>query len=630
MHKAGWTHLLGSKLLWLMFILAFLMHGIYMSNSMPDATEYKKAWNNISSIAKKDRNMLSDEEYYVLKEYRHEQKYSKRIETICREAEYKLRIPLFYKKSAYIEENLRKTQQEYQKIKDISFSVSPGLGVINGTDGLLMSLLILLLILEAVRLLYIEDWEASRRGLLLAAKHGRGLLFLAKTAVLFEFTVLIFILFQGSKLLYACQNYSFGDLRRAIQSVWTFELMTKQWSVGHYLFSYVSIQLAVILVAMLIIQAIAVLTKKGIWLYLIAVCIGGVEFVLYKTISADSWLSILRHVNVFSYLQTEDRLGTYNNLNILGTCTNELTCMGTVLVTVAVFSFFFGWVLFRKTKHRRNFVFAKHRKKYRGAKCTLWRHECYKILWTNRAIIFIIILVVIQILTSGGYDSNYEDEDSFYYYHYVHRFEGNITSETIAQIEAEKQNFKDWNYQINKEKSEFERQKLQKKLNAEKGFAKFYLLYKKQLKNGSNFILDSRATNTLVGNQLILWCEGIICLLFILYCIWCVDRQNGIEPLLRTTRFGYTKRKKIQWIISLLLTTSVYLIAFAPTFLHICRTYHFEQWMAPAKSMEQFYLWPAFSSVKTYVTLTYLFRYLTFLVVMIVGKQVLCRGGRKK
>lgn len=635
MHKAGWSHLLGSKTLWITLVCFLVIQGVYVFNLTPGKKEYKEAWSNLSVIAKTERNMLSEAEYYVLKEYRHARDYKKKIDTICADVQRKLKIPLFYEKSAYTKENLERTQAEYEKMKSVSTTVSPGLGVIVGTDGLLMAILLLILIMEASRLLYIEDWEKNRRGFILATRYGRGRLFLVKSSVLLEFSAFTFLLFQGMRFLYVALTYGFGDWKRAIQSVWTCELLTKQWSVGHYLLVYVVAELLVLLVAALVIQGLAILTKRGMWFYLVVVCIGGVELGLYKMIPTDSWLAIFHDVNMFSYLQMEDRLGTYNNLNLLGNCVNEITLMVIVLFVVAILSFFIAWKLYHKTMSRWILPTLQRTKKYWGAKCSLWRHECYKVFWANKAVLFLALFVVIQLLFCGSYNIGYENEESFYYYYYVHHFEGVITEKTAKQIEKERENFKIWNRQLETEDSEFERQKLEKHLKAEQGFMKFYQLYEKEKEKGSNYILDSRTTNILVGNGdrngfLRSWCVGFICLIFLLYGVWCVDRYRGLEDLVRTTRYGCSRKVKIQWLISFLLMTVVYVVAFLPSFALACKSYDFQQWGAPAKSMEQSYLWPDFSSVGVYVGVVYVFRYLIFLGGMILEKQILSKGGRKR
>ncbi len=110
--------------------------------------------------------------------------------------------------------------------------------------------------------------------------------------------------------------YGFGNLNRPIQSVDGFIGSAWKINAGQYFLLFFCGKLFAAAVFVGVIIWICLRGKNILRTSIALILLTGIEWALYTGISPNSWLSILRWCNLFSFIRTENFFQTYETVNL--------------------------------------------------------------------------------------------------------------------------------------------------------------------------------------------------------------------------------------------------------------------------------------------------------------------------
>lgn len=272
-------------------------------------------------------------------------------EQIGSRAERAQKISLWSKKDSYSLRNIRKTAEDFVRLKTDKLCPGPREGIIflgkaYWTDWLLILWSVFLTIA-------IYKWEEEKGavGLLQSCRSGRFRLSVTKLTAFLLLEIVAAVVLCAENILLAAELYGFGPLARNIQSISEFRGCGLYMTVGQYIEYFLSGKLVMIIClaeifGMLMVLSSGIFIPAGLW---IAFLLG--EYLLRVTIPIHSPLRIMYEINLFGYADLYELIRTYNNLNICGypvPVTQAWLLLSTVIFLMAPF-----FIVLRYTYNRR-------------------------------------------------------------------------------------------------------------------------------------------------------------------------------------------------------------------------------------------------------------------------------------
>ena len=168
----------------------------------------------------------------------------------------------------------------------------------------------------------------------------------------------------------------------------------------------------------------------------LAVILGG-SSLAYWGISANSWLSALKYVNLIGFLHTGEMMAVYRNIGLYGFPVSYIT-VGIVFFIVVGILLFSGTVFFfcdQKiiSRARRHILpQGKRQKKIRGYR--LFYGEAKKILYYQSVFLMVCVFAGVIWWNYTPVHSLYDDESDVYYKEYVDQVSGPYTKAFAKKI----------------------------------------------------------------------------------------------------------------------------------------------------------------------------------------------------
>ena len=200
--------------------------------------------------------------------------------------------------------------------------------------------------LAAVLLLVMSFLDERKKGLAAIVRTcpaGRGNLQVSRLMILLFYcagmTLLLYYLPLALSLI---MDGAWADLARPVQSLAEFQKCTAQHTIAGFLFQFFFVKTACgFLIGVLIWFALSILEQVQLSWILTVVGLS-IEYLLYTLVPAQSILSPLRHVNVFSYVFTSKLYTEYVNINLFtypvgkSTMLFSLLFLGAIILSVVI------------------------------------------------------------------------------------------------------------------------------------------------------------------------------------------------------------------------------------------------------------------------------------------------------
>lgn len=466
--------------------------------------------------------------------------------------------------------------------------------------------------LAAILLLIMAFQEERKKGLaavIHSCPNGRVKLQVSRLIVLLVYSAVMTVLLYALPLVLSlCLDGGWEDLSRPIQSLAAFQKYTVQQSITAFLTQFFIIKvicgflLGILLWFFLIfveqIQLSWMLTTAGL----------AVEYLLYAFIPAQSIFSVLRSVNVFSYVFTQRLYTQYLNLNFFSQAVSQRSLLlGLLAVVVVVLSVGILWTV----AHRYPFGNRSRMEKWihwwnRAGDCIrsrfgLFGFEWYKLLFLTAGGLFMILSVLMtqEIQCSTG---NYNDAKDGLYRQYLAQIQGPVSQATYDYIADARLMLE--NSDINTGEFDMALDRLEETIS--------------QLDEG-DWIVDQTQFLNVYGSKAWLTqrINGLLALLLMVMCLsplYTCEQNGDVRKVLGSAPGGRGKLFGIKYAVALIVTFFVWLLVFKQEWTGAKELMGDIMLMAPCSSIDILGNLPM--TVGTFLTMLYIFKGLAMLIPM--------------
>lgn len=316
--------------------------------------------------------------------------YGAYVEGIAEQAERLRGISIFRTASQFGSRNIEKSAADHRALSDENIRFYPSRGLRMAMENRSTDIFLILALFLFVGGLIGEEKEKGLFYMTRAAKNGVAACIGAKLLALLIHVLASGALFYGENLLYAFMTAGLGAFSAQIQSVGAYLESSMAITVGEYVVLSVLTKAALLFCFGTMLTAVSVCAAKSFTPQLAGAGFLFCNGLCYAAIPAGSAFHMLKYLSFFGMLETEQLYGGYLNFNVAGNAVPRLTVTVLCLVlsgvagTAAVFFLFFrGRSLVMQRARRLLLPFCPHK--------SLFRHEGYKILFTNRALIILLL-----------------------------------------------------------------------------------------------------------------------------------------------------------------------------------------------------------------------------------------------
>lgn len=303
--------------------------------------------------------------------------------------------------------------------------------------------------LAAILLLVMSFLEERKKGLAAIVRScpaGQGKLQGTRLLILLLYSAgMTFLLYYLPLVISLVAEGGWSDLSRPVQSLAAFQKCTTQLTIGEFLVQFFFLKTACgFFLGVLIWFALSFLEQVQLCWMVTAAALA-IEYFLYTTIPAQSVLSPLRYVNVFSYVFTSKIYTEYVNLNFFSYPIGKSTMLlGLLLIGASILAIVITTLLPKRYPFGNKDLLGKWIHLWNRIKDPMLRRlgmvgfEWYKQLFMTAGGIVLVLGLLISRdlpLNSGAYN---RIEDSLYR-QYVAQVQGPVTQSThdyIAQAKA--------------------------------------------------------------------------------------------------------------------------------------------------------------------------------------------------
>lgn len=330
--------------------------------------------------------------------------------------------------------NVQKSARDYLGLSAGEIRWMPGKPVTGAMENAWTDLFVLLSVFFFAGSLILEEKEKGLLYITRSTRWGLGRSIAAKLTALFIHCIAMAGLLYGVNVAFYGMAVGYLDLGAALQSVAAFRESCLQVSVLEYMLLTVFTKGLVLFGFGALLTAICIRAERGFTPYGAGFVLWGAGFLLYQAIPAASGWNWLKYLNLMGMLKTEQYYGGYLNFDLFGHPVSRMLMTWILLLIVAaagtacsVGFYIKGESLALKEKKSLG-ILMKNAFPLFKPHDSLLRHEGYKLLIANRAVV---VLAVFGFL-AGYYEwghSYFLSAQETYYQNLMLQLEGGLTEE---------------------------------------------------------------------------------------------------------------------------------------------------------------------------------------------------------
>ncbi len=495
--------------------------------------------------------------------------------------------------------NVIKTAKDYQALKNVTITYELEKGVKDAISFPLTSYFLLIGIFVVSSFLIIEEKDKRLFLLIKTTLKGQYQTILAKCMVIIVIVAVMSLLMILSQLWYMHIHIGLGDLTRSIQSLRSYLYSSFQWNVIELIVGIVCLKYFTICCIGLLMMLLMIVFQHKIYVMMIVMGIGVIEFILSLVISPLSSLYLWKYINFISFMQPEIFFQIYKNV-LLGNQLILLQNIAWIVISVLLMMLFIMCIviyIYQKEYQIPSFYLIFQRERH--ISLSLFKQEIYKCLWVQK--VFFLIIISSMIL---GYQymslTIPQEMDIIVYQGYMEVLNGKLTKEKEIYIEKEKQRYEDLHQKledfIQQEKegkiSQIQRinmsESIEQQIMYEHVFNQIIEQYQIIQENPSmDFVFSYPYEQMFFETK---WTFiPILLLLFISILstssIITYEYQNQCYSLMKTTQHGHHKTITYKLLLSVGLVIILFIITQLPTVLLFMKTYGFSSLSSSAISI---------------------------------------------
>lgn len=513
---------------------------------------------------------------------------------------------IFGDENSFSYKNLYKTADDYAGLENtelrlvnsdsLTATVKYGL-----TDFFIIAVVLLICI-------YLFGYERDKGlySLIRCTKFGRLKTIISKLAVLFVLSTVVSVLFIYSDFIVNDFLYGSTDLSVNVQSISKFRNCTLSVTSGQFLLLFALAKTIGIFVISSLLALVFICFSSSAAMYLTGLGAVGAEYLLYSLIGQNSFLNLLKYINIFYILDGSQFFGSYLNLNIFSNAVTSVPIVLGVFGIVFILCTIFSCVVFcKRNQQKKANIFSKLFEKIKlrffriNGSTSVLKGEIFKFTIQNKMAVVLVLLLVFAVVSSFGMVrypySEISDAD---YKAYMEYLEGDITSEKESYIAEQQEYFAGLRQRldeiaVNSELSESTKQAMSKSIENilnSKGvaFDRVTEQYNRLLGLKSDGVkarfIDENIYSTFVSSKTREWNDfALLCfvLLIAVPCVFSVEYKNGMINLIRPTKNGKTKLfvRKIE--VLLMFTLFSFISVYLPYFIRFINTYGTKSFATP-------------------------------------------------
>ena len=495
--------------------------------------------------------------------------------------------------------NIKKSAKDYSELNSSNVKFIPSKTIVSTIENIGTDILLILITFLFIGNLITEEKEKKLFYVTRSTKYGVVHSIFAKIIALFIHCIIFSILLFSINYLFFGIFSGFNDLGIKLQSLAPYMESNFNGSILEYLIISILTKGIVVFEIGTIITAICIISDSMILPYMLGISFLGISWLFYKIIPAVSNLNIIKHLNIFGILKTENLYGSYLNFDFFEYPISRITFSWIMIVGLLGLGIFLCVKFFLKGKSlelkrsTKNFIlkFKPH--------TSLFKHELYKILITNKGIIVILIfsLLICYNELQRRYSPSLQEQ---YYQNIMLKLEGKPTEEKTQLIKAEKSRFDEAFSKI----SEIDEQIAKGEINDTTGEAMkvkwhsitaFYPTFEKVLEqdkyvkeNDGNYIYDTGylylfgVMDEGILNDFIFLTLSII---FMFCNVMAIEYQNKAVNILQATNKGNKAIIKTKVKATIIIVLLFCILPFVCRFISVSSTFPINGFLLSAKDI---------------------------------------------
>lgn len=342
----------------------------------------------------------------------------------------------------YSSRNLQRSAADYAGLTDQNIRFAPSKGITSAMQSIWTDLLLVLSVMLFVGSLIAEEKEKKLFYITRGTRYGVLHSIAAKLTALLVHCILLTALFYMVSLIFFGQSTGWIEWSAGLQSVVSYMESSLPVSILGYIIlsiltkAFVLFGIGAVLIVFCILSGIIALP------FLAGAGIIGGSALLYYLIPAGSIVSMLKYVNPVGLMKTEDLYGGYLNFNLFGYPVSRLVLSFVLAFLICILGTVGSLWLFSRMRSMEgrklhlpfSVAFRPH--------TNLLRHEAYKFLVTNKALLILFLFAVLFAYRSldRTYTPSVKEQ---YYRDIMAELEGELTDEKEELIAAERARYEE-------------------------------------------------------------------------------------------------------------------------------------------------------------------------------------------
>ena len=513
---------------------------------------------------------------------------------------------IFGDKNSFSYKNLYKTAEDYSGLKDTKLSLVNSDSLTATVKYGLTDFFVIAVVLLICIYLFGYERDKGLYSLIRCTKFGRLKTIISKLAVLFVLSAVVSVLFVSSDFIVNTFLYGITDLSVNVQSITEFRNCTLSVTAGQFLLLFALAKIIGIFVISSLLALVFICFSSSAAMYLTGLGAVGAEYLLYSLIGQNSFLNLLKYINIFYILDGGEFFGSYLNLNIFSNAFTSVPIVLAVFGAVIILCTVFSCIVFcKRNQQKKANVFSKLFEKVKSkffrinGSTSVLKGEIFKFNVQNKIAVVLVLLLLFAVVSSfGTVRYLYSEVSDADYKAYMEYLEGDINSEKEGYI-AEQQEYFDGLRQrldeiaVNGELSESTKQAMSKSIENilnSKGvaFERVSEQYSRLLElkeSGVNArFIDENIYSTFVSGKTREWNDFVLLCLVLLIAVPYVfsgEYKNGMINLIRPTRNGKTKLFVRKIAVLLMFTLLSYISVYLPYLIRFISTYGTNSFATP-------------------------------------------------
>ncbi len=337
--------------------------------------------------------------------------------------------------------NVQKSAEDYASLTTEGIRWTPSKAIVSTVESTWTDIFLVLLVFLFAGSLIMEEKQKGLFYITRSTKYGLSQCIISKLSALFIHCLVFSAIFFCTNYLFFGISAGWCDLTAKLQSLAPYMESNLSINILEYLLLSVFTKSMAIFGVGSILVALCILSENVVMPYLIGLFFWSISWALYKFIPAVSKWSIAKHINLFGILRTENLYGAYLNLDFGGYPLSRIVLSWIVISVVIMCGVFLSYTFFLKGKGLHRKRMAKHLLFRFHPHSSLIRHESYKILIMNHALV--ILLVFCALIGYNELSHTYTPSVQEQYYRDIMlQLEGQETDEKVQLIESEMERYK--------------------------------------------------------------------------------------------------------------------------------------------------------------------------------------------